>query len=201
METKATYKLRLRKRNGKRISQTGSRGRGNDEHSSTQGAKVQNEKGCRLGGSTTHVLPEPRAGKVENEITRIDVAPSIEEMNYLTPQMHHYQNILQRLVEVSGDGKSYRDDRRPLNIRLKQNEVYAVRALDNPDYYRTIMIKSNQLNGGFQTLISNPVYGSIPPQMQVVSQEQVFKQMREMNAQMVTSKNLDAFPHQGRTRL
>ena len=198
METKATCKLRLRRRNGKRISKTGSRGRGNDEHSSTQGAKVRNEKGCRLGGSTTHVLPEPRAGKVENEITRIDVPPPVEEMNALTPQMKSYQKTLQRLVEVSGDGKSYRDDPRPLNIRLKQNEVYAVRALDNPDYYRTIMIKSNQMSGGFLTLISNPVYGSVPPQMQVVPQEQVFKQMREMNAKMLTGKDLDAFPHQRR---
>ena len=202
MEPKKTYKLRLRKKNGnKRKSQTG-RGRGgNDDYTPQKDNKVQNEKGCRLGGSTTHVLPEPRAGKMENEITRIDVPPSIEEMNALTPQMKHYQQTLQRLVEVPGDGKSYRDDTRPLNIRLKPNEVYAVRALDNPDYYRTIMIKSNQLNGVFQTLISNPVYGSIPPQMQQVSQEQVFKQMREMNAKMVTGKELDAFPHQGRTKL
>lgn len=198
METKATCKLRLRRRNGKRISKTGSRGRGNDEHSSTHGAKVQNEKGCRLGGSTTHVLPEPREGKVENEITRIDVPPPVEEMNALTPQMKHYQKTLQRMVEVSGDGKSYRDDPRPLNVRLKQNEVYAVRALDNPDYYRTIMIKSNQMSGGFLTLISNPFYGSVPPQMQVVPQEQVFKQMREINAKMLTGKDLDAFPHQRR---
>ena len=84
-------------------------------------------------------------------------------MRGLSPQMTHYTRTLQRLVEVSGDGKSYRDDKRPLNIRLKPIDVYAVRALDNPDYYRTIMIKKNQLNGGFQTLISNPVYGSIPP--------------------------------------
>ena len=122
-------------------------------------------------------------------------------MRGLSPSMTHYTRTLQRLVEVSGDGKSYRDDTRPLNIRLKPNDVYAVRALDNPDYYRTIMIKKNQLNGGFQILISNPVYGSIPPQMQVVSQEQVFKQMREMNAKMVTGKELDAFPHSGRTKI
>lgn len=119
---------------------------------------------------------------------------------HMDPAMSIYASSLQKVVNAAGKSKSYRDKQRPLNIRLKQNEVYAVRALDNPDYYRTVMIKSNQLNGGFQTLISNPVYGSIPPQIQVVSQEQVFKQMREMNAKMVTGKDLDAFPYQGKTK-
>ena len=86
-----------------------------------------------------------------------------------------------------------------MNIRLKPNEVYAVRALDRPDYYRTVMIKKNQMNGQFQMLISNPVYGTTPPGIDEVSQEQVFKQMREMNAQMIQGKDFDAFPHQGVT--
>ena len=56
------------------------------------------------------------------------------------------------------------------------------------------MIKANSYTGGFRTLISNAVYGSTPPQMQEVSQEQVFKQMREMNG---NTQNLNAFPFRG----
>jgi hypothetical protein len=55
------------------------------------------------------------------------------------------------------------------------------------------------MNGQFQMLISNPVYGTTPPGIDEVSQEQVFKQMREMNAQMIQGKDFDAFPHQGVT--
>ena len=51
-----------------------------------------------------------------------------------------------------------------------------------------MMIKKNQMNGQFQMLISNPVYGTTPPGIDEVSQEQVFKQMREMNAQNAISR-------------
>ena len=39
--------------------------------------KVQGEKGCRIGGSTTYVLPEPR-GKSFSSIERIDTPPPPE---------------------------------------------------------------------------------------------------------------------------
>ena len=106
---------------------------------------------------------------------------------------------LNHLTQASGGGGVLRQDDRPLNIRLKPNEVYAVRALDRPDYYRTSDDQKNQMNGQFQMLISNPVYGTTPPGIDEVSQEQVFKQMREMNAQMIQGKDFDAFPHQGVT--
>ena len=113
--------------------------------------------------------------------------------------MEVYAETLNHLTQASGGSGVLRQDNRPLNIRLKPNEVYAVRALDRPDYYRTVMIKKNQMNGQFQMLISNPVYGTTPPGIDEVSQEQVFKQMREMNAQMIQGKDFDAFPHQGVT--
>ena len=37
-----------------------------------------------------------------------------------------------------------------LNIRIKPGEVVAVRALDDPNYYRTILIKPNPYTSGFQ---------------------------------------------------
>ena len=45
--------------------------RGNDEHSSPNDSKIQQEKGTRIGGSTTHLLPEPRANQVQG-IARFD---------------------------------------------------------------------------------------------------------------------------------
>ena len=106
--------------------------------------------------------------------------------------MEVYAETLNHLTQASGGGGVLRQDDRPLNIRLKPNEVYAVRALDRPDYYRTVMIKKNQMNGQFQMLISNPVYGTTPPGIDEVSQEQVFKQMREMNAQRQCLTKKDA---------
>ena len=43
--------------------------------------QVQGEKGCRIGGSTTHVLPEPRvnqmaSGETPFGIERIDTPPT-----------------------------------------------------------------------------------------------------------------------------
>ena len=113
---------------------------------------------------------------------------------HMNPAMAVYANALQKFVDAKGDGKSYRDDRRPLNIKMKPNEVYAVIAQDDDRYYRTVTMKPNQLTNGFSLMVSNPVYGDPPPGIQVVSQHSVFKQMREMNA----FQSLEAFPFKGR---
>ena len=114
-----------------------------------------------------------------------------------TDSMSSYVQILEQLTDASGDGRSYRDDPRPLNIRLKPNEVYAVRCSDDDRYFKTVMIKRNDLTGKFQTFISNVVPGDPPPDMPEISSEQVFKQMREMNAGMVVGQDLEAFPFRG----
>ena len=111
--------------------------------------------------------------------------------------MSAYVQILEQLVQVSGNGTSYRTGSSPLNIRLKPNEVYAVRCSDDDRYFKTVMIKRNDLTGKFQTFISNVVAGDPPPGMSEVSQEVVFKQMREMNAGMVVGSDLQAFPFRG----
>ena len=107
----------------------------------------------------------------------------------------HSTNLFRQLVME----RHIVDDPRTLVPRLKPNEVYAVRAKDDSRYFRTIMIKRNQMNNAFQTLISNPVMGEIPEGIQEVSQEQVFKQMREMNASMISGQDLQAFPFTGVT--
>ena len=110
-----------------------------------------------------------------------------------------YEQTLQRVVDATGDGRSYRDDPQPLTKRLQANQVYGVRCPDSDHYFRSVMLKRNDLTGKFQVFISNPVYGDIPPGVDEVTQEVVFKQMREMNAGMVAGAELDAFPFQGRT--
>lgn len=116
---------------------------------------------------------------------------------HISPAMQSYQNTLQKLVNVTGDGKSYRDDQRPLNVRMRIGEVYAVRATDDSRYFFTITIQPNPYSGGFRKIISQqPVYGDPPPGMQTISQEQVFKQFRELNGDGA-STNFSAFPYKG----
>ena len=54
------------------------------------------------------------------------------------------------------------------------------------------------MTGAFQILISNAIYGTIPHGIDEVSQEQVFKQMRDMNASFVSDagKDLRAAPYE-----
>ena len=107
-------------------------------------------------------------------------------------EMASYSEVLKQLTAV-GDGKSYRQDEQPLTTRLKPGEVYAVRCEDRPEYYRTVLLKKVELTGGIQVMVSNPVYGDTPDGIQEVPQEQVFKQMRELNAG-TSMASLNAFP-------
>ena len=113
---------------------------------------------------------------------------------HVHPSMLVYEQTLRNLVDATGDGKSYRDDPRPLTTRLQANEVYGVKCPDNDHYFRSVMLKRNDLSGKFQVFISNPVAGDIPPGMPEASQEQVFKQIRQMNAGLVMDAELKAFP-------
>ena len=108
--------------------------------------------------------------------------------------MNLYEQALDQLVKASGDGRPIRQDSRKLNRILRVGEVYAVKAQDRDNYYRTVLIKKIDFDNRHQVLISNPVYGSVPPGMEVVDQERVFKRIRDLNA-AVTETNLDAFPY------
>ncbi len=44
-------------------------------------------------------------------------------------------------------------------------KIYFSYCPDNKDYYRTIRILKNYLHGGLQSQISNPVYGTPPPEL------------------------------------
>ena len=112
----------------------------------------------------------------------------------MTAQMAHYKATLRKLTEVRGDGLARLQDSGERNRTIRIGEVVAIRCPDNEDYYRTILIKKNNLSSGHQALISNAVYGNTPFGMEEVAQEQVFKRIRELNA-TTTSTALDAFPY------
>lgn len=63
-----------------RKCKTGKRGRRNaGNHTSQTGQEVpKQEQGTRIGGRTTHVLPEPRGNEMEKSIIRIDTPPEPE---------------------------------------------------------------------------------------------------------------------------
>ena len=103
----------------------------------------------------------------------------------------NYLQTLAWLCEVNGDGKSYHQDTRDFNFNLKEGEVYAVVTPDNPNYYRTVLLKKVGINQILKPLISNPVYGSIPDHIREVSPEQVFRHTRLSTTNM---QNLNAFP-------
>ena len=108
--------------------------------------------------------------------------------------MDLYERALDQLVKASGDGRSVRQDNRELNQTIRVGEVVAVKAQDRDHYYRTVLIKKIDFNNRHQAMISNPVYGEIPDGIRVVSQDQVFKRIRDLNAE-TTETTLDAFPH------
>ena len=101
-----------------------------------------------------------------------------------------YEATLQKLVEVNGEGKSYRQDNDSLNFKVREGEVVAIRCVDNDFYYFTAYIKRNQLTGNLEKYFSEfPVMGTTPDGMREVPAEMFLKQYREMN-----NGNFRAFP-------
>ena len=112
----------------------------------------------------------------------------------MTNSMDQYLRTLDFVSQSSGS-KSIRQDNRPLNVRLRVGETYAIRATDDPDYYFTVTIHPNPFAGGYRKVISQfPVYGDPPPGIQEVPQELVLKQFRELNA-IGDSSTFKAFPY------
>ena len=110
--------------------------------------------------------------------------------------MHLYEQTLNHLVQASGNGVSQVTSDSTKTIRV--GEPVAVRCSDNTDFYRTVLIRrKNHSSNTFQALVSNPVAGTIPPGMDEVSQEQVFKRIRDLNAAFTSGSDLRAFPHKG----
>ena len=107
----------------------------------------------------------------------------------------NYLQTLAWLCEVNGDNKSYRQGPEALDTIPKVGNFYAVRCPDNEDYYLVIaMLKIGLSQEPRLKVVSNPVYGLVPPQYEVLSAEQTLKFMR-----MPDTRVMNAFPIRGVT--
>ncbi len=106
--------------------------------------------------------------------------------------MQYNQDVLRWVSNVNGDGKSYRQDSRPMERQLKENEVYGFYTPDSDQFYRTVMLKKIGIDGVLKPLISNPVYGDIPDGIPRINPEQVYQYMRMHN--MRNMNGINAFP-------
>ena len=97
------------------------------------------------------------------------------------------------LCEVNGDGRSYRQGSEQLNVTPKVGNYYAVPCADNPDYYLVVAMKKWGLTEEPRLkVISNPTYGVIPSQYEVLTPQQAMKFMRLPNTTF-----MNAFPYKG----
>ena len=119
-------------------------------------------------------------------------------------QMDQYLKTLDFVSQVSSPSSKFISDlpeiksgrKGALAPTVRVGTVYSVRCRDNEDWYRTVLIRKNEYSNSYQALITNAVYGTPPFGMEEVSQESVFKRIRELNASTVGT-SLDAFPFRG----
>ena len=79
MEKKKTFK---QFRDDVRKRKIRKRGKRNDEYHPSQGTKASPEKGTRLGGSTSVLLPEPRARKMAQGVEINHKQHSFQELEW-----------------------------------------------------------------------------------------------------------------------
>ena len=111
--------------------------------------------------------------------------------------MELYEKTLQQLVNASPSSAIPQQEGNPLSKTIRVGDPVAVRCSDNSDFYRTVLIRKNQFSNSYQALVSNPVAGTIPPGIDEVPQDQVFKRIRDLNASFTSGSDLRAFPYMG----
>ena len=113
--------------------------------------------------------------------------------NQMDSGMAHNQNVLRWLSDVNGDGKSYRQDSRDLDFKLREGDIYAFYTPDNDRYYRTVFLKKIGVDQVLKPVISEfPTYGVIPAHIQEIRPEQIYQYMRIHN--MANMNTINAFP-------
>lgn len=93
--------------------------------------------------------------------------------------------------EGNGNNNSSRQGLELLDIIPKVGHYYAVRCPDSEDYYLVVAILKMGLSQEPRLkVVSNPVYGLVPPQYEVLSAQQALKFMR-----LPDTRVLNAFPY------
>ena len=113
------------------------------------------------------------------------------EKNQKRRGVQSYVNTLKWLTENAGITPSNPDEPK-YDFQIKLGEYYAVKAADDPDYYKVFVLKRDASGVVRPYLESNFVYGEVPPNFQVVSAQQLLRYVRGQNMQNLSS--LNAFP-------
>ena len=113
------------------------------------------------------------------------------EKNQERRGVQSYVNTLKWLTENAGITPSNPDEPK-YDFQIKLNQYYAVKAVDDPDYYKVFVLKRDASGVIKAQYESNFVYGSIPPNFQVVTGQQLLRYVRSQNMQNLSS--LNAFP-------
>jgi|TARA_Y100000289_G_scaffold10813_1_gene9915 hypothetical protein len=103
-----------------------------------------------------------------------------------------YVSSLKRLCESTGIEPANNTDPK-YDFQIKLNQYYAVRANDDPDYYKVFVLKRDASGVIKPQYESNFIYGVIPPNFQEVTGKQLLKYVRAQNMQNLSS--LNAFPN------
>lgn len=74
-------------------------------------------------------------------------------------------------------------------ISPQPGQVYYTRTPDNPNYFRTVFVNRNNLNGGIKVQVSNPVYGDPAPGTDELSPEQVLRMMNQAKQSSTNTLN------------
>ena len=80
-------------------------------------------------------------------------------------QMLKYQRTLKAVADASGTALPYGISPEQLEQNIQPNTVYGIRCSDRKEYYRSVYLKPNPSTSHLQVMLSNPVYGDIPPGM------------------------------------
>ena len=113
------------------------------------------------------------------------------EKNQKRRGVQSYVNTLKWLTENAGITPSNPDEPK-YDFQIKLGQYYAVKAADDPDYYKVFVLKRDASGVIKAQYESNFCYGIVPPQFQVVTAQQLLKYVRSQNMQNLSS--LNAFP-------
>lgn len=102
-------------------------------------------------------------------------------------------NTLDWLSRNTSDGKLRNRINGKVDFKLQVGEIYAFKTKDDPNYYKTIILKRIGMDNVVRPIISEfPTYGDIPPHIQEIEPEQVIKYMSHLNLNV-----LRAYPFRG----
>lgn len=116
---------------------------------------------------------------------------TVRRRNQVKRGVQSYVNTLSWLCENAGVETSKPDEPK-YDFQIKLNQYYAVKASDDPNYYKVFVLKRDASGVIKPQYESNFVYGEVPLNFQVVTGHQLLRYVRSQN--MMNLSSLNAFP-------